>query len=271
MKSQAFKILGIILLLLIFVALILTPLYKKAPVKRARVKKAMVKKPPAKRVRLDGGKIVIVLDDWGYSLNNLSIIEQIKQPLTCAVLPGLGNSDIVMRRLDRLGCEIILHLPMEPKEKYNLEKDTITAKMNSAQIHDILESDLSSVALAKGVSNHMGSKISEDPRASKAVLAEVKKRKLYFLDSYVTRGSVYPGLARQMNIKFAKRDIFLDNQDDFAYIRGQLDKLKKIAAKQGTAIGIGHDRRNTLLVLKEVLPEMEKEGYKFIFLSQAVQ
>ncbi|PIQ88093.1 MAG: hypothetical protein COV73_00670 [Candidatus Omnitrophica bacterium CG11_big_fil_rev_8_21_14_0_20_43_6] len=63
----------------------------------------------------------------------------------------------------------------------------------------------------------------------------------------------------------------MDNQDDFEYIQGQLTKLKNLARRQGVAIGIGHDRKNTLMVLKEMLPKLEKEGYKFIFLSQAVR
>ncbi len=63
----------------------------------------------------------------------------------------------------------------------------------------------------------------------------------------------------------------MDNQDSFAYIKGQLMKLKDLAKKQGEAVGIGHDRKNTLLVLKEMLGQMEKEGYKFVFISQVIQ
>jgi polysaccharide deacetylase 2 family uncharacterized protein YibQ len=87
MKNKTFMALGIILFLLLFTALILTPIHKKTP----------VKKIPVKKVRLIRGWIAIVIDDWGYSLNNLAIIEQIKQPLTCAILPGLKNSNLVMQ------------------------------------------------------------------------------------------------------------------------------------------------------------------------------
>jgi len=264
MKNKTFKVLGIILLLLVFIALILTPMHKKAPVK--------IKEAPKIR-----GRIAIVIDDWGYSLNNLLIIQQIKQPLTCAILPNLKNSNSVMQKLNNLGFQIILHLPMEPKgpkqqgPSPNLEKNTITLGMDAEQISKIFQKDLSSVTFAQGVSNHMGSRITEDKKASALVLAEAKKRKLYFFDSFVTNQSVCPVLAKKINIRFAKRDIFLDNQDDFGYIKVQLIKLKNLARRQGIAIGIGHDRKNTLLVLKEMLPQLEKEGYKFVFLSQVVR
>ncbi|MCX5698729.1 MAG: divergent polysaccharide deacetylase family protein [Candidatus Omnitrophica bacterium] len=256
MKNKTFKALGIILVLLVFIALILIPLHKKAPVKKT---------PKI------SGRIAIVIDDWGYSLNNLGIIEQIKQPLTCAILPGLKNSNPVMRELNNLGFEIILHLPMEPKEKYNLENNTITLKMDAERISNIFQKDLTSVTFAKGVSNHMGSAITENKKASAMVLAETKKHGLYFFDSFVTSKSVCSALAKKIKIRFAKRDVFLDNQDDSGYIRGQLIKLKNLARRKGTAIGIGHDRKNTLLVLKEILPHLEIEGYKFVFLSQVAQ
>jgi polysaccharide deacetylase 2 family uncharacterized protein YibQ len=39
----------------------------------------------------------------------------------------------------------------------------------------------------------------------------------------------------------------------------------------GQAIGIGHDRKITLEVLKEVMPSIEKEGYKFVFVSELIR
>ncbi len=256
MKNKTFKLLGIALLLLVFIALILTPMHKKVP----------VKKPLLMR-----GRIAIVIDDWGYTLNNLAIAENIKQPLTCAILPNLKNSSLVMQKLKGLGFEIILHLPMEPKEGYRLEANTITSSMEANQIDKILDADLASIYLAQGVSNHMGSRITEDKKVSTMVMTGVKNRKLYFFDSFVTVKSVCPGLARKLRVRFAKRDVFLDNQDDFEYIRGQLIKLKNLSRRQGIAIRIGHDRKNTLRVLKEMLPKLEKEGYKFVFLSQVAR
>ena len=248
------------MVLFVFIALILAPLNKKTG----------VKKTPKMR-----GQIAIVIDDWGYGLKNLLIIEQIKQPLTCGVLPGLKNSNSVMQKLNNLGFEIILHLPMDSKRMpglaSNLEKNTITLGLNTEQIHDIFQKDLSSIAFAKGVSNHMGSSIAEDIKVAGLVMAEVKKHKLYFFDSLVTSHSVCSVLAKKMKIKFAKRDVFLDNQNDFGYIKGQLIELINLARKHGSAIGIGHDRKNTLLVLKEMLPRLEAEGYKFVFLSQVVR
>jgi len=48
-------------------------------------------------------------------------------------------------------------------------------------------------------------------------------------------------------------------------------KLVKEVDEMGQAIGIGHDRKNTLKVLKEQLPRLAEEGYQFVFVSEVVK
>lgn len=218
------------------------------------------------------GKIAIVIDDWGYNLNNLGILEQLKYPLTMAVLPNLSYSQAVARELKRRGYELILHLPMEPLEKSSLEKNTITTHMDEPATLRIIGQDLKNIPDIKGISNHMGSKATRDKRIMAIVFKDVKKRGLYFLDSFVIPGSVCADLAEKMQIPFAERDIFLDTKkEEYEYIRKQVSKLKVKANLEGQAIGIGHDRKVTLEVLAELMPEIEKEGYKFVFVSELVR
>lgn len=217
------------------------------------------------------GKIAIVLDDWGYNLNHLSILETIKYPLTISVLPNLAYSKIIARELHQRGFEVILHLPLEPQELLRLEENTIMTSFDESTIRDIMRKDLSNLSSAVGVSNHMGSKATEDIKTMQSIFKELKKRRLYFLDSLVSSESVSCDLAYKMQIGFAKRDIFLDNEENPEYVKGQLHKLKLRAQIQGSAIGIGHDKKNTLEVLKEVMPQIEKEGYQFAFVSELIK
>ncbi|MDD4980557.1 MAG: divergent polysaccharide deacetylase family protein [Candidatus Omnitrophica bacterium] len=217
------------------------------------------------------GKIAIVIDDWGYNLNNLYILDQIKYPLTMSILPDLAYSRTIAAMLNKRGIEVILHLPMEPREKIRLEKDTILTTMDGPAIRGIINRDLDDIYYAKGVSNHMGSKATEDSRTMTIVFEELKKRNLFFLDSFVSPKTVCFPLARKMRIGFARRDVFLDNKEEPGYIKQQIYKLKARAKAYGEAIGIGHDRQVTLEVLKEVMPELEKQGYKFVFLSELIK
>ena len=214
------------------------------------------------------GKIAIVIDDWGYNLNNLHILKEIQYPLTVSVLPNLNYTKTVAQQAHKMGLEVILHLPLEPHEKSRLEKDTIMTYMDESTIKNIVIQDLLNISYASGVSNHMGSKATEDLRTMEIIFRELKKRHLYFLDSLVSPDSICFDSANKMQLHFAKRDVFLDNQEEPEYIKGQIEKLKIKAGIEGQAIGIGHDRKTTLEVIKKVMPELEKEGYKFVFVSQ---
>lgn len=217
------------------------------------------------------GKIAIVVDDWGYSLNNIRIAGEIKLPLTAAVLPNLKYSAEAADQLHKQGFEIILHLPMESQSKLGMEKNTILTSMSEGQIREIIAQGLKNVNYARGVNNHMGSKATQDQRVMQETFKELEDKGLYFLDSAVTADSVSSDLARRMNVPFIKRDVFLDNKSDPEYIRGQFNKLKKVAKKNGFAVGIGHDRTMTLEILKEVMPELEREGYSLVFVSELVE
>jgi polysaccharide deacetylase 2 family uncharacterized protein YibQ len=118
----------------------------------------------------------------------------------------------------------------------------------------------------------MGSKVTRDKRIMAIVFKELKKRGLYFLDSFVIPESICADLADKMQIPFAERDIFLDTKKkEYEYIKKQVSKLKAKANLEGQAIGIGHDHKVTLEVLAELMPEIEKEGYKFVFVSELVR
>ena len=128
------------------------PVQVRHPVTRA------TRKPP---VTGETGRIAIVLDDWGYNANNLGLIEQIRFPLTVAVLPNLPYSKNVADTLHAKGREIILHLPMEPKNGSGLESNTIMVGMDKRTVSDIVDNAVSGFPYIKGVSNHMGSKATE--------------------------------------------------------------------------------------------------------------
>jgi len=238
---------------------------------RPKKEELPVKPPkPSKPVAVLKGKIAIVLDDWGYNLDNISAIADIKYPLTLAILPNLPYSERIAEEAKRSNKEIILHLPMEPHEKFRLEKNTILTSMDNKSIARIIDGDLDSVKYAKGVNNHMGSRATGDKRIMSVVFDELKSKNLYFLDSYVSSKTVASQLAKDKNVRFGKRDVFLDNRPEHEYIKGQLYKLALKAKKYGKAIGIGHNRKTTLETLRYLMPKLEKDGYEFVRVSEIV-
>ncbi len=219
------------------------------------------------------GKIVLVLDDWGYNLKNRSFITDNDFHVTLSILPFHPFSTQIADLAAQNHKGVMIHMPMEPhnKENYGLEERTLLTTMDRATILKTLDAAYGTVPHARGVNNHMGSKATEDVRFMKIVLEYLKKKEMFFLDSYVTPRSVCRKLARNLKIPFAEREVFIDNESDPAYIRAQVLKLAARAKRVGLAIGIGHDRPNTVAVLKEIIPQLEAEGYQFVNLCDIIQ
>ncbi|MFZ2385687.1 MAG: divergent polysaccharide deacetylase family protein [Candidatus Omnitrophota bacterium] len=236
----------------------------KQPVPRRAATQASVPEIPAPACK---GRIAIVIDDLGYNVSNLALIKKLPCPVTVSVLPNLVYSAQVASELHSSGMEVILHLPMEPWERTGLEKDTLMTGMRSEQVSAIFRRSSESVGYLSGVSNHMGSRATEDPELMRQVFYELKRKGLFFLDSYVSSHSVCAGQAQKAGIVFYRRDVFIDNRLNQEYIRRQIDKLKAVAARRGQAIGIGHDRRITVEVLAEVMPQLQREGYQLVVVS----
>jgi len=235
--------------------------------------KQMVLAPPIKNRQPTKGMVAFVIDDWGYNISHLNLLEEINIPLTISVLPFLEYSTEVATFGYKHGFEIIIHMPMQPKKEdvENWEKSTLTTAMKEKEVVSILNKAFSEIPYAKGMNNHMGSLATTDQNLMMIVFKELKKKNMFFLDSYVNPDSICQAIAKKVGIKFAKRSIFLDNILSPTYIRAQLMELAKKADEEGQAIGIGHDRQMTLLVLKEVVPQLQQAGYDFVFVSEIVR
>jgi hypothetical protein len=238
------------------------------------VEKKVVQKPTAKPApSIVLGKIVLVLDDWGYNLKNRDFITNNDYRVTLSILPFKSYSTQVADLAYQNNKDIIIHMPLEPKNKenYGLENKTILTTMDKKTVIDLLDQAFGSVPYAKGISNHMGSKATEDARLMKIVLGYLKEKKLFFLDSLVTNKSVGQSLSKSLRLGFATRDVFIDNESDEKYIREQMVRLAQRAKQKGVAVGIGHDRPTTIAVLNKIIPELEAHGYKFVNLSEVIK
>nr|MBP6944369.1 divergent polysaccharide deacetylase family protein [Candidatus Omnitrophota bacterium] len=191
----------------------------------------------------------------------------IDAPLTLSILPALPYSTAIAEKAHANGFEVIMHMPMEPKAKMRLELSTLYTSMSDADIRDTFGRALKSVPYADGISNHEGSKATEDIKLMGALFGELKERGMFFLDSLVTNDSAGEYLAGKMGGRFVKRSIFLDNESSPSYIKKQFEKAVGIAQKSGEAVAIGHDRPNTIAVLGELVPKLGERGIDVVPVS----
>lgn len=227
----------------------------------------------AKEIKKRKAKIAIILDDAGSDLSNYAAIFSIKQPLTIGIIPCLPTSFKIAERARKAGIQVILHLPMEPKNsRYSRNYGgMINCASNDNEIKKLVLEDFSSVKLAVGFNNHMGSKATEDERVMKAVFSSIDP-KMFFVDSRTSRNSIALKYAKNHNIRSGENNIFLDGTTKESEIEDRFRTLVTMARYRGYAIGIGHaTRRATISVLSRLMPEYSKNGIKFVHASELVK
>ncbi|MEQ9619085.1 MAG: divergent polysaccharide deacetylase family protein [Deltaproteobacteria bacterium] len=210
-------------------------------------------------------KVVIIVDDIGVNKKQIDALLELPGPVTFAVLPNLSYSDYAAEMARNEGWEVILHLPMEPKESSgyvaaDAGESVLLVGVSKKDILAKLNENLSSVPYVRGVNNHMGSKFMQSEELMKLVLKEIKGKGLFFVDSMTSSDSVGYETAAKMGMKTTKRDLFLDDSSKGSgYVKSQIEKLVKISEKKGYAIGICHPYPDTIKALSEMLPQIKNK------------
>lgn len=216
-------------------------------------------------------KVAIIIDDIGNDFEIEKEISKIKADITLAVLPFKKDTQKAVSYFQ--ARELILHLPLEPMNKKQVEDKMLKISMSEREIKSKFDKYFSSLKTdLAGINNHKGSRFTSDTESMEYLLDKIKgkKQNLYFLDSYTINSSVAFNLAQKMEIPTARRDVFLDNSKKKQDIKTQLKKLINIAKNEGSAIWIGHGYQETISVLIKKIPKLKKE-VGFVTASQIVK
>lgn len=219
-------------------------------------------------------KVAIILDDAGGTLPDYSAIFSIEQPITISIIPYLPWSQKIAKDAAYNGFEVMLHMPMEPEDgKYVTNNGRmILSSMPDGAIESMVLDSLKNVKWAVGINNHMGSRATQSRRVMNALMGAIKDKSIYFIDSKTSKRSVAFQVAQRNKVLSACNNIFLDSGTDRASIEAKLKSLVRRAKVHGEAIGIGHaTRKQTLEVLKELMPKYDSSGIQFVYVSELVK
>ena len=242
------------------------PAGRKRPVASAAVV------APPRKVERHRGDIVLIIDDVGFDHQPMAAAMRIDPNVNFAVLPNSQRAAETAAKLHAYGFEVLCHLPMEPEgfPRVSPGSGAVLTSMSNDEIARTTSANVQEIPYARGVNNHMGSRATADRRVMTYVLGALP-RGMYFIDSRTTGSSVAAAVAREMNVRTASRNVFLDDVQTRQAIRNQLRALTRAAEEHGTAVGIGHMYPNTVEVLSEAAPRLRSEGFRFVRASQAVR
>lgn len=231
-----------------------SPALPKAKVAPQR-EEANPSNPPAKELP----RFALVIDDLGYASPEL-VMRLCAQPVpfSVAVLPYQEFTRESARIAREAGKELMLHLPMEPHGYPGPGKDpgpdAVMFNLTEREVRDRVRKALADVPRAKGVNNHMGSRITPDRLRMGWVLDEVKMAHCFFVDSRTEKDSVAFEIAQKLGIPSVERKVFLDDDKAYAEMEKQWERAVAIARKEGQVLIIGHIYPETIQALERLIP-----------------
>jgi uncharacterized protein len=216
-----------------------------------------------------GGDIVLIIDDLGFDGQPLERVMALDPNINLAILPNGTRAGQFAETLHKRGFEVLCHLPMQPRGRETPGRNAILTSMSDDEVASTTRRNIEAVPYARGVNNHMGSLATADRRIMTSVIGALPDG-MYFIDSRTGGSSVAATVAREMNVRTASRNVFLDDIATETAVRRQLEELATAANKRGVAIGIGHPYPVTLRVLADELPALKARGFRLVRASSVV-
>lgn len=215
-------------------------------------------------------KVAIILDDGGFRDPEEDPALELINKLNISILPDTRYTKELAKKAKEKGFEIMLHMPMQTKQgvKKGSFPCELLINMTEKEIEEKTKNALEQIPDAKGVNNHTGGVFTLKEVPLQAFMKVLKEKNMFFVDSIVVGGSKAYQVAKEEGVPALQRDIFLDHEYTTTKIKESLEILKKIAKKNGKAIGIGHFRDLTIKVLKEELPKFEEQGFELVHISE---
>jgi len=218
-----------------------------------------------------GAKLSIILDDFGNDRGAADAAFSLPFPVTISVLPDHPHSAEIAEEAHRRGLTVMLHLPMQSIGNEKPEKEELHAGMTAAEVSAALNEMLQGVPNAAGVNNHQGSRATADAALMSNLMPDLRNHGLFYIDSRTTAATVAFGAAQQAGVPSAFRNVpFLDDVDEVAAIRKQLDIALRGAKEKGEAVAIGHPHPATLEALRGFKPRADTQGVQLVPVSELV-
>jgi polysaccharide deacetylase 2 family uncharacterized protein YibQ len=226
--------------------------------------------PQALPAPVTAPRVAVIIDNLGARRDVFDPLRDIRRPLTVAILPGLPLSEWTAREAAQAGMEVILDLPMEPYRFPEVDPGpgTLLMAMGPQELQAQVGAHLASVPGAVGVTNHMGSRMTEDRTRMRTVLEVLSGRRLFLVDGLASNLSVAYDEAKALGLRAGRRQILVDHAAGEAGDRVRWDEVAWWAERRGEVIVIAHGHPLTARLLREYVPRWEARGIRLVPVSQ---
>ncbi len=224
----------------------------------------------APQASISSPRVAVIVDDLGGRRDVFDPLRDIRRPLTVAVLPGLPLSEWTAREATAAGMEVILDLPMEPYRFPEVDPGpgALLMAMSPQEMQAQIGAHLASVPGAVGVTNHMGSRMTEDRARMRTVMEVLAGRRLFLVDGLSSNLSLAYDEAKSLGVRAGRRQVIVDHKGGEAGDRVRWDEVASWAERRGEVIVIAHGHPLTARLLREYVPRWEARGIRLVPVSQ---
>jgi polysaccharide deacetylase 2 family uncharacterized protein YibQ len=205
-------------------------------------------------------RLALVIDDLGQNPARDHRVLALPSPVALSILPDVPHSRELAEAAHAAGKTVMLHLPMDPASgPYAWHPGLSTAELEKR-----LDAALRRVPHARGLNNHMGSRMTAQRPAMALLMQRLQQEHRFFIDSRTSAATVAAAEAQKAGLASLSRDVFLDDDQSPAAVAAQFDAALKLARRQGSALMIGHPHPATLALLERELPRLRERGFELI-------
>lgn len=226
--------------------------------------------PPSRGVPVAAHPVIaICIDDLGEDIAGTDKAMALPRAVALSFLPYPDTTPFLATAAAKRGHMILAHVPMQAFSARDPGPMALKPGMTTEEITRRLAWNLDRVPGIAGINNHEGSRFTADAAGLAPVMAMLKARGLFFLDSRTSGASQGEMAARAAGVPTVGRDIFLDDDQSEAAVKAQLDALAREARRSGVAIAIGHPHDVTLRLLAAWL--VQDHGVTLVPLDEAMR
>lgn len=165
-----------------------------------------------------------------------------------------------------VSCVKLVHLPLATIDYNKPGLDTLNPNDSKERIFKKIKQIKKDFKDLRYINNHTGSLFTSNEEAMRKLYEALKNQNIFFVDSKTIGNSKANKIAKELNVPYIQRDVFLDSEDDVNYVKKQLENAVKLAQKKGFAIAIGYPRKNTFKALEQSKDLLK--GVELVYLSE---
>lgn len=201
-------------------------------------------------------KLVIIMDDISLK-SQVDELKTLKIKITPSIFPPFKSRENTNLLADEFKVYLV-HLPLAA---FNYKDTTGALSLNAtpSQVKKKIKEIKKKFKNLKYINNHTGSAFTQNYKATKILLTELKNQGISFVDSKTIADSAVPKVSQELGLSYVYRDVFLDNEQNQKNILHQLELAINIAKNKGHAIAICHPYPATFEALKSAQETMLRD------------